>query len=79
MAEAAHQLPAMDITLAEEHVHTVLNKLDAIRLELLRLGAVLVPKGGMTEVEKREIRAARREYARGKSVTLGDLLKELGE
>lgn len=69
----------MGVTLADEHVKTVLSKLDAVKLELLRLRALLLPEGELTERERREIEAARREYAKGRSVSLKDLLKELGE
>ena len=69
----------MGVTPADEHVRAVLNKLDTVKLELLRLRAMLLPEGTLTEREKREIAAARREYAEGKSLTLKDILKKLGE
>ena len=69
----------MGVTLADEHVRAVLNKLDTVKVELLRLRAMLLPEGALTEREKRDITAARREYAEGKSLTLKDILKELGD
>ena len=56
----------------------VLDKLDAVRIEILRLRAQLLPEEEPTEEEKKEIEEARKEIAEGDYVTLEDVLKELG-
>jgi len=56
----------------------VLDRLDAIRLEILRLRARLLPEEEPTEEEEKEIEEARKEIAEGDYVTLEDFLKELG-
>lgn len=56
-----------------------MEKLDSVKLEILRLRAQLLPESQATEQEKREILAGRREYTSGKYSTLRDFLKEIGE
>jgi hypothetical protein len=55
----------------------VLDRLDSIKLELLRLRAVLLPEEEASEEEKREIEAARKEIAKGSKIKLDDLVEEL--
>ena len=68
----------MDITVSGEKLKIVLDRLDAVRLEILRLRAMLLPEEEPTEEEKREIEEARKEMAEGHYVTLKDVAKELG-
>lgn len=56
----------------------MLDKLDAVRLELLRLRAILLPEEELSGEEKRELEKARREIAEGSGINLDDLIKELG-
>jgi len=67
-----------DLTLTESRLRLVLEKLDAVRLELLRLRAMLLPEEELSEEEKRELEDARREIEEGKYIDLEDLIKELG-
>ena len=57
----------------------VLDRLDSdsIKLEVLRLRAMLLPEVEASEEEKREIEAARKEIAKGSKVKIDDLVKEL--
>lgn len=68
----------LDITVSGEKLKIVLDRLDAVRLEILRLRAMLLPEEEPTEEEKREIEEARKEMAEGHYVTLKDVAKELG-
>lgn len=63
---------------SESQLKLVLNKLDVVRLELLRSRAVLLPEEELSEREKRQLEEARRETAEGSGVNLEDLIKELG-
>jgi len=56
----------------------VLDRLDRVRLELLRLRAMLLPEEELGKKEKEELEKARKEMAEGSSVNLKDLIKELG-
>ncbi len=66
------------MTLTESRLRLVLEKLDAVRLELLRLRAMLLPEEDLSEEERRELEDARREIEEGKYIDLEDLIKELG-
>ena len=68
----------MDVTVTESQLRVVLNKFDAVRLELLRLRAMLLPEEELSEKEKKELEKARKEIAEGSGVNLEDLIKELG-
>jgi hypothetical protein len=48
-----------------------------VKLELLRLRAVLLPEEAASEEEKKEIENARKEIAKGSKISLEDLVKEL--
>jgi hypothetical protein len=63
----------MNLTVTESQLKLVLEKLDAVKLELLRLRAMLLP-----EEEKKELEEARKEIAEGSATTLEKLIKELG-
>ena len=66
----------LGIIFTEDQLRLVLDKLDTIRLELLRLRATLLPEEKLSEEEKRELEAARKEIKKGLSVSLEDLIKE---
>jgi len=58
-------------------VKLVLEKLDCVQLELLRLRALLVPEEEVSEEEKKKLCVARREIAEGQKISLDALLEEL--
>ncbi|TSA50902.1 hypothetical protein D4R47_01480 [archaeon] len=62
----------------ESQLNQVLNRLDLVRLEILRLRAMLLPEEELTGEEEKELEGARKEIAEGSGVTLEDLMKELG-
>jgi len=66
------------VTISERDLKLVLDRLDRVRLELLRLRAMLLPKEEISEDERRELEKARREIEEGLSVDLEDLIQELG-
>ena len=68
----------MDVTVTESQLRLVLDRLDVVRLELLRLRAMLLPEEELSGKEKKELEEARKEIAEGSGVNLEDLIKELG-
>lgn len=68
----------MDVTVTESQLNLVLDRLDRVRLELLRLRAMLLPEDEMSAEEAKELEEARKEIAEGSGVALEDLIKELG-
>ena len=64
-------------TVNKTELKLVLDKLDSVKLELLRLRAMLLPEEEASEEDKKEIAAARKEIAKGSKVDLDDLVKEL--
>ena len=68
----------MNVTVTEDQMKLVLHKLDAVRLELLRLRSMLLPEEELSEKERKELDEARKEMAEGSSINLDDLIKELG-
>lgn len=68
----------MDVTVTESQLNLVLDRLDMVRLEILRLRAMLLPEGELRGEEAKELEEARKEIAEGSGVTLEDLIKELG-
>ena len=67
----------MTATVNKTELKLVLDKLDSVKLELLRLRAMLLPEEEASEEDKKEIAAARKEIAKGSKVDLDDLVKEL--
>jgi len=65
------------VTVNKNELKLVLDKLDTVKLELLRLRAMLLPEEEASAEEKREIEAARKEIAKDSKVKLDDLVKEL--
>jgi len=68
----------LDVTVTESQLRLVLDKLDTVRLELLRLRAMLLPEEELSEKEKKKLEEARKEIAEGSGVNLEGLIKELG-
>ena len=67
----------MSVTVNKDELQLVLDKLDTVKLELLRLRALLLPEEEATDEEKKELEEARKEIAEGSTIELEDLVKEL--
>ncbi len=65
------------MTVDNAEVKLVLEKLDSVQLELLRLRALLLPEEEVSEEEKKKLDFARKEIAEGQKISLDALLKEL--
>jgi hypothetical protein len=65
------------VTVNNNELKLVLQKLDNVQLELLRLRAMLLPEEEATEEEKKEIEKAKKEIEKGSKTTLEKLIKEL--
>ena len=70
-------MTSVDVTVTENQLKLVLHKLDAVRLELLRLRSMLLPEEELSEKERKELEEARKEVAEGSSINLEELIKEL--
>ena len=68
----------MTIQVDGKELKLVLEKLDTVKLELLRLRGMLVPQEEATEQEKKEILEAKKEMAKGSRIKLEEFIKELG-
>jgi len=68
----------MDVTVTESQLNLVLDRLNLVRLEILRLRAMLLPEDELSAEEAKELEEARKEIAEGTGVALEDLIKELG-
>jgi len=68
----------MTLTVNSNELKMVLDKLDTVKLELLRLRAMLLPEVEATEQEKKEIKKAKREISKGSKINLQEFIKELG-
>jgi hypothetical protein len=66
------------VNVGEQQLNQVIDRLDQVKLELLRLRAILVPVEELTPEEREELELSREEVKRGKCVTLEDVLEELG-
>lgn len=67
----------MTATVSKNELKQVLNKLDSLRLELLRLRATLLPEEEISQKEKKELEKARKEITKGSSINLDELIKKL--
>jgi hypothetical protein len=65
------------VTVNKNELKLVLDKLDTVKLELLRLRAMLLPEEEASEDEKKELEDARKEITKGSKINLEDLIKEL--
>ena len=68
----------MTVTVNNDDLKIVLDKLDTVKLELLRLRAMLLPEEEATEQEKKEIKKAKREIEKGSKVELQEFINDLG-
>jgi len=66
------------VTVTKNELKQVLNKLDTVKLELLRLRAMLLPEEEISQEEKKQLKKAQKEIAQGSGINLEDLIKELG-
>ena len=67
----------MTVTVNKNELQLVLDKLDTVKLELLRVRALLLPEEEATDEEKKELEKARKEIAEGSKIKLEDLIEEL--
>lgn len=67
----------MSIGVPEKDLGRIIDKLDEVRLEILRLRATLLPGEEPTLEEKRALEEARKEIAAGESLTLEELLRDI--
>jgi len=67
----------VSVAVTKNELKLVLNKLDTVRLELLRLRAMLLPEEEATQEEKKELKKARKEITEGSGINLEALIKEL--
>jgi hypothetical protein len=68
----------MTVAVDEQELKLVLEKLDTVKLELLRLRAMLLPEEEATDEEKKEIAEAEKEIEKGSTIILEEFIKELG-
>jgi hypothetical protein len=68
----------MTMTASEQQITQVIDRLDMIKVELIRLRATLLPEEELTPEEKRELEKSRRDVEEGRCTSLEDLLDELG-
>lgn len=67
----------MTVIVNNSDVKMVLEKLDSVQLELLRLRAILLPEEEVSIDEKKKLEEARKEIVKGQKISLEDLVKEL--
>ncbi len=68
----------MSITVSKTQLKQVLDKLDSVKFELLRLRATLLPQEELSKEEGKKLEEARKEIKKGLAINLEDLIKELG-
>ncbi len=68
----------MTVAVNENDLKLVLEKLDSVKLEILRLRAMLLPEEEVTEAERKEIEAAEEVIEKGSKIRLKEFLKEFG-
>jgi hypothetical protein len=66
----------VSVTFTEEQLKLMLGKLEQIRIELLKLRAMLLPEEELSEERKKELAEAKKEITEGLSISLEDLIKE---
>jgi len=66
----------MVVTVKGEQLKMVMDKLDEVKLEILRLRAMLLPEKKLSPKEERALEEARKEGAEG--TDLEDLIREMG-
>jgi len=68
----------VSITVSKTQLKQVLDKLDSVKFELLRLRATLLPQEELSNEEGKKLEEARKEIKKGLAINLEDLIKELG-
>ena len=68
----------MSVTVDESELKLVLERLDTVKNELLRLRAMLLPEEEATDEEKDAISKAKKEIEKGSKSSLDEYIKELG-
>ena len=68
----------MSIMVSKTQLKQVLDKLDSVKLELLRLRATLLPQEELSKEETKKLEEARKQIKKGLTINLKDLIKELG-
>ena len=68
----------MTATMPEKDIGLIVDKLDQVRLEILRLRAALIPEEEPTPEEKKAMEEARKEIREGATKALAELLRDLG-
>jgi uncharacterized protein YktB (UPF0637 family) len=66
------------VTVDESELKLVLERLDTVKNELLRLIAMLLPEEEATDEEKDAISKAKKEIEKGSKSSLDEYIKELG-
>jgi len=61
----------------EDELKLVLERLDTVKLELLRLRAMLLPEEEATDEEKVAITEAKKELTKGQTTNLDEFIQEL--
>ena len=67
----------MTVMVSKTQLKQVLDRLDSVKLELLRLRATLLPQEELSREEAKELEEARKEITKGLTINLEDLIKEL--
>jgi len=68
----------LGLTVSKNQLKLVLNKLEEVKLELLRLRAMLLPEEELSGGKMGKLEEARKEIREGRGINLEDLIKELG-
>ena len=68
----------MTVAIPEKDVSLIVDKLDQVRLEILRLRAALIPEEEPTPDERKAMEEARKETGEGATTALTELLRDLG-
>jgi len=61
-----------------EQVNQVIEKLEEIERELMRIRAMLLPTEILTPEEEKELEKGRKEIAKGLKIPLEEIIEELG-
>ncbi|MCX6642012.1 MAG: hypothetical protein NTV15_01310 [Candidatus Bathyarchaeota archaeon] len=69
----------MVVNPSEQQISIVVDRLDQVKIELLRLRALLLPEEALTPEELKELDESRAEVKDGRFRPLEDMLKELDE
>jgi len=68
----------VSIMVSKTQLKQMLDKLDSLKLELLRLRATLLPQEELSKEETKKLEEARKQIKKDLTINLKDLIKELG-